>query len=305
MTVSVHGRRTARGENGNVVPIADRIVVTELQGMAEVEPGDLGVSPYVRRLDRDGRALGGAAEGQSLGARWVAWWEEEREAESQSSAQVQNPPSDRWQGTGPRAGFVVQRGIFDQAILLTLGGTMQRVTTEARRSDLTGIIVRGTASDWNTRLGAVWQPAGAPWAAFAQGELGRSRRFTHDAVAELTDERASWQWGGGAGASYRVSRRVAVRAGAAATLYTPSATIPAEDSLGTVYRSYIAPEVEYYATQALGVAAEGRVSWQRANYRLYLRTGVESLSARLAGYAGAFTPSGARRMVTVSVGAER
>lgn len=225
-----------------------------------------------RRHRADGARLLG------LSARWVAVAERESMREDQSSAQQDDPPTDKWLTSGASLAAGVQRPFG--RVMAIARARWTRHSGTAQRMDLEGVIFRAEDSRFAGIADLRLIPLVSPWDAAATVSLARDGRTARDALSGLRSDVQAWSPGAGLEVARAFAPRFAVAASYAATMYSPTARIPDASDFGPVGRSFIVPELEMAATRALAHRMALTVRWdQRSNRAVILRLEHGSLAA--------------------------
>lgn len=283
--VGPYGRWTRERQQVAVFTISQPSRIFELQGFEDPPPLDLQPAVYRRRFERDAWALGLAAAGTVLGARWSAFGQRERAVERQFSRLAENrPPMDRWEAEGWSAGADVHRAVAEGALLLTGGGRYRALSGAADLQSVTGTVFRSEEERLEANLEVRWRGAEGWQVAMLAGGLSTNRDQRDRLIGARASLRVREVWSGA-----EVGRslgRLAVAAGGTLTSRGASGGIPPVSELGPVYRRFVGPELAYAATEADAHAVRFTLRW-RAN---------ESTDLWLDGRSGSVRPTDAVRL---------
>lgn len=262
----VQVRRLARADAIGVLAFPFTVRLYELEGYGEVPPRDVADPPvYRRRIARDAWAYGASLGGEIAGARWVTVAERESMREYQSSAQEDNPPTDKWLAAGTSFGAGAQRRFG--RVMATARARWSTHRGTARRMDLDGVIFRAEDSRFSSVADLRSLPHGSPWDGAATLSFSRDGRTARDALSGLRSAVRAWSPGAGLEITRTLTPRLAVGAGYAVTAYSPAAQIPATSAFGPVGRSLVAPELEMTATRALAQRMALTMRWNHRSGR--------------------------------------
>jgi hypothetical protein len=218
-----------------------------LDGYSEPDPKAVtSSSPFFYRTDRSAWADGFAATGTLGGAAWTLYAERARRTDEHVSVRRLDAPTDRWHATGSAYGAAVQWPLARYDLYVTAQWRNDRLTGNATRADLTGVIFRATESVSRLTADVRYLPASA-WAVAGTLSLVRESRRREDFIAETYTDLKAWTPGLGVEVA-RAFGSNAVSAGYAIAAYTPSGGIPDPSTMGPIYQQLIAAEQSLYAT---------------------------------------------------------
>jgi hypothetical protein len=247
--VAVYGRWAGGNETVVLPAPAGPGRVYILNGYSDPDPADIQPqSGFFRRTERDALAGGFGASGTLRDVSWVAFAERTRRTDDHFSARIENPPTDRWHATGSAYGAAVQWPLPRYDLYVTAQWRLDRLTGDATRADLTGVIFRATESVSRLTADLRYLPASA-WAVAATFALVRQSHRREDFIAETYTDLKAWTPGLGVEVA-RAFGANAVSAGYAIAAYEPSGGIPDPSNMGPIYQQLIAPEQSLYATSA-------------------------------------------------------
>lgn len=300
--VAAHARLQGSAETlglsqGSALPI-----IYQLEGYSEAEPRDPGGQGYRRRIERRAHAVGLSSAGAALGAAWVVFAERTRLREAQSSALVDDPPTDRWDADGWAWGAALGRAWRDSALRAAVHLRGTSAAGDARRFDLNDVIFRGDDSAIAASAELHVAPTRSAWSGAITAATRRESRLRRDGLARLSTNVTAWVPGGAVDVARTVGERMAVRAGYALATYAPVSAIPGGDSLGVVFQRWIAPAIEYESTPKLSQAVRIVTTWRTAPATLWVGAQYFVLSVTGSPTPTPFRPLGTRAGTRVTVG---
>lgn len=258
--VGVEGRWRTSSERASAVDGPQRrIVAALLQGYVEPEP--VGPTPsYVRRFERDGRALSLAAGGRLESGAWTGFVRVADTEEVQTSLLFDPGFDDLWEASGTTAGLAVTRPLGWNELRLTGEVGWTTVDGAAERHDLTGAIFRSDESKLDLRLD-LRRPFGSRlWAGGLTVELGREDRLRRDLIVQDFTEIVHWDVGGTMELARRVGR-TAVSVSYGVVLRAPEARLLEEPPEGPIYEDLIEPALALQSMDAVGHSLEATLAW--------------------------------------------
>jgi hypothetical protein len=299
--VAVYGRWIRGTETLSMVPRSATGLVLRLAGYHEPDSAAVaGPAFFFRRSERSARAAGGALAGRALGIDWVAYAERAIRHNRHFSAQILDPPTDRWDADGWVMGGAVQRWLGDR---LLATGHIRRTTLEgdAQLATLEGVIFRVRESELAISGELRYAPAGSLWTAAARYHVTRSHRLRYDYIAEVGSDLVEWTPSVAVAASRRVGRAT-LGVGVSGAAHTAAGGIPDADAMGPVYQTLVAPGLSLAATRARPVIGSLSLGHQvGTGLTIVLDAQYATLGRVEPAAAPSFTPDGRRSTWSVSV----
>lgn len=302
--IALFGRWIGGKETVTLLPEPGSSIVYQWEGYAE--PAARVVSPpnvYFRRLQSDAWTVGLAAAGEALSVSWAAAAEITSRDEGHFSQRREDPPKDRWAADGYALTGAVQRHFWEGQALLTASGRYTHLEGDASRSDIAGTIFRAHESAFAGHLEARVRPSSSAWQLAAGLSLVREWRHRRDFVAEIESMIIPWTPGVAVEVARELDVATSISLGASIAVYSAVSTIPNPEPLDSVYQQFIAPELSFYATQAVpktvGITVARRVG---ASTTVWLGGRYEVLDPRDKENPLPFRPSGDRTLWTATLG---
>lgn len=290
----VQGRYRHRAEEIRVFERTQNARVLQLTAYSEAIPVDL-IEPYFRRTEEDASAFGANLSGKFDRVTWAAVAEVTKLQTRLSRQRINDPATDRWNASGWEARGEVQRPLGSRG-LLTLHARIVSVSGDGDLvTDSSGVIFTADESAFETEAELRLLPAERGWAGTLTVGWARESRQRQDLGAQLgsnisaTTPSVALELGRTVGSSLFVS------VGGAMAAYGPTSVIANPASRGPVYRYYIAPELDLYASRATPTALSFLLQYRTGKAAtLWLSGRAERLSSSESAPLSAFTPSGSR-----------
>lgn len=277
--IGLSARRISRNETANIFANPGTARLYLLDGFVNVSPQDyvLEATPFFRRADRSGTALGVDASGSLLSAAWSAWASYDRTDEQQVGAVATNTPVQRWGTSGYDAGAAAQRTFGDVLLTALATGKMQR--GETRRPSATA---RQFEADGN-RLTLIsdlrWEPEASLWQAAAVIQVDRQWQKATDRAARTSTDIAAWSPAVSVELLRKASDSWSYGAGVGVGFYTPYATIPSINARSTSYLTLVAPALELAAASARTNSLSFTIRWRQISNSIVMRTSWSKTAA--------------------------
>jgi hypothetical protein len=232
------------------------------EGFGEPVSQELGYREgYSRRVDREGGGFGLSGMMNLGGLHWVLFGEWETLTEKQSQQSVNEPPTDRWEATGPRLGAATQGSIAEGRAEFLAHVVWYRFSGEGTRAGLEqeGTLFEATEEVWHASAELRIRPT-EDWTVATHVDLARHDRERTDLLVHVSSSLSTWRPALALEAAHDMGT-FAVSAGAGVAWHTPRGGIPDPAYQQEAYRDWIAPEQTYEATGSLSRSALFTVSW--------------------------------------------
>jgi hypothetical protein len=259
--VAVYGRWLRDSETLSMGPRTMSGMVFRLAGYHDPDSGAVvGPAFFFRRSERSARAGGVAAAGRVLRTDAVAYAERTIRRNRHFSAQVADPPADRWDADGWVLGLAAQRRLVGP-VLFTGQVRRETLAGDARLADLDGVVFRSSESELTLSAELRFAPAGVPWTVIAAYDLVRTRHLRYDFIAEVGADLVEWT-PGVALAVMREFGRATIGLGASGADHSAVGAIPDATALGPVYQTLVAPGMTFAASRARPLRLTGSVGYR-------------------------------------------
>jgi hypothetical protein len=303
--LGVHARYRHRTEETGVIEKFESGRVYELIGYREVPGLDIvGVSgAYFRQRAENAAAFGASLSGGFGNTRWTVLAEKTRLRERLWKQEVNDPPSDKWSANGWRARAAVQRPLRER-LLLTLHANATSYSGSADLAlDSAGVVFTADESAFSSEAELRLLPAERGWTgALIVGWTHESRK-RQDLTAQLGSNISANTPSVSLDVGHTVGPRLLLSAGLELAAYGPTSTIPDPATAGPVYRYYVAPELDLYASRATPTAFSVLVQYRSGKHgTLWLSGRTERLSSSEATPLSSFTPGGSRSAANITGG---
>ncbi len=220
---------------------------------------------YARRAEREGGAAGVSAQLERAGARWVAFAEASKLGERQTEQASNDPPADRWDAQGWRAGVAMERVPGEGRAGLVAGASWARVSGDAMRA---GLQEEGTVFDASESALEAWLDlrlqADGGWRAGLRASVVRDERDRHDRLARVGSSLRSWRPEMAVEGALDVGRSFTIGVGGGVAWHTPEGGIPDPTSLGHRYGAWVGRGLSYEATPSRAASGSVTLAWNRA-----------------------------------------
>jgi hypothetical protein len=253
LRLGLYGRWQGWAEQLYIIEQGDPGLVHVLKGYAEPEPIVVYGNPknFPRRIEHEAWSAGIGAAGDLAGLTWTLFAATAHRTETQSSELfVNDPPQDGWAASGQIIGGALQATLWGR-LLATLDARWVGLEGSATRMDLEGNIFRANESALVVTSDLRITPTASRWGGALGLSFRRESRDRRDAVAEFGTDIEGWVHSATLEVAHWFSEALIASAGYAGALYSRTARIPDPWDLGPAYRSLIAPELAYYATESI------------------------------------------------------
>lgn len=289
-------------ETVSLVALSGDATVFILDGFSEADPREIGRpgGQLTRRIERQGKAVGGALAGELGAVQWSFHAERMFRTNRHFNAVVPKPASDTWDADGwcLTMGMLVQR-LGGAPIFLAGELRYATLSGDANRAGLDGVILRARERFSELRVQLGWISADSASKITMQYHVARAHRFRRDFIADVRLDLVEWTPTFAAAVERVIGRFTA----AVAIGVAPSSavgTIPDPTTLGSVYRTFVAPSLGFAARQSLSI--RGSVELRRRMTRsTTLLIGVHHVALRPRGTeVPPLAPGGTHKTWTVS-----
>lgn len=299
--VGLTARRISRNETANIFANPGTVRIYALDGFVNVNPQDyvLEGTPFFRRADRSGSALGVDASGTLWSAAWSAWASREKSDERQIGAVASNTPVQRWCTTGFDAGTAAQRTFGDVQVTALATGGIQRGETE--RPPVTSRQFEADASRLTVLSDVRWTPPRSSWGVAAVIRAERQWQEATDRAARTATDIMAWSPAASVEVTRALNTRWSYSAGLGVVYYTPYATIPSTNARDTSYLRLLAPALEIAAAPARATALSFTARWKRLTRSVVVRATRSSTAATQRAVDAVYLPKGSRDQWSLSM----
>lgn len=269
-------------EQITVTTVARPSRIYQLDGYGEPEPLDLQPARYQRRFERDGRAVGAAVAGRTLGVEWTLHGRRKMVDERQTSRLQENEPRlDRWDAEGWSGGAAFQRAFGAARLMLTGRVGYTTLEGEALRADIGEVTFRADEDRFSAVLDGRLRP-GSGWLLGGRLHAVRESRRRRDLLAEARSDIVAWEAGAAVGVARSFSGGLALSLEGLFSSYGPSGLAPDPAERGPVYRRFVGPALSLALEEAQRAAGALTFRWRTA----------EGTAFWLRGEAGSLRPTG-------------
>jgi hypothetical protein len=261
LTLGAHAGLRRMAETGDFVNEFARGRLFQLRGYRDVAPIDVSTF-YYQRFEERTRFAGAELAGRLFGARWVAGAEKASRHEATWHATASdNPLTDRWAADGWTYRASGERRVGDRTV----------VTVHGRTSTLAGALMMsdesiGPSFDAHERLSeiqvGVRMQVSTQLGSVTSLSLRDEQRTRDDHAVNIRTDLAASEPTIGQSFYYAVTPRTSIIAGVTASWYRSRGSLPEPFARGTVYQTYVAPELALYASPANALTSHAEVRWR-------------------------------------------
>jgi hypothetical protein len=304
LSLGTHVRWQRPLQRVSLISIAAPNRVYQLAGYGEEGATDLVNVNYRRDIERNVVAGGGGLALRGGGARLAVFGEVIRSDDRHSSAESNDPLTDRWDADGATigvaAGWAILQGRLE--VLGILRSTSFSGELVLHQED---DLVAFTADErrLETALDARLRP-GPGWLVAVRLGAENETRDRFDALNGMRLDLESWRSQFAAEVARDLGPSFSLAIGAAYEMYRAGGNVPAGPAAGYVYRTWLGPEFAYYGTDANSAAASATARWspRQDGAGVFLQVRTATLSA--AGTGGLpLKPEGSRTGFVLLLGA--
>ncbi len=303
--LAIHARYRHRTEETDVAEKYENGRVYELVGYGEALGIDIlgATGDYIRHRAENASAAGGSVAGAFGPTRWTLLAEATRLRETLWRQEVNDPPRDRWDANGWRARAAIQRSLTPRWLLTMHANAASLSGTGDLALDTAGIIFTAHESAFATEMELRLLPLDQGWTGSLTVGWTHESRKRQDLMVHLGSSISANTPSVGFDIGRTIGSRLLVSMGAALAPYGPTSTIPDPAAAGPVYRYYVAPELDLYASRATPTAFSFLIQYRGGkNAVLWLTGRGERLSSSESVPLSAFTPGGNRSAASFAGG---
>ena len=301
LRIGAYGRWADGRETIQLTPFTDPGLIYLLDGYNEPDPREISLAQaegVFRRIERTARAFGGGIAGRMVGSDWAVRVERGTRHDRHSSERKADPASDTWDATGWLVDGAAQRPLGPH-LTATVNLRYSTLDGDERRAELASVItLQGRERFLDLSAELRYRPAGSSWVVVGRYALAHMRLIREDFVATVGTDLVEWTTTAAVSAAHRFGH-TSLGIGFAMAWYGAEGSIPNPDSLGPVYRQFVAPGLGLEASRALPVT--GTLSVRRDFNRrtaVILVAGYETVGPRST--SAPFAPAGHRATWTAS-----
>ncbi len=282
---------------------AEVMQVYLFEGFGEPISQELGYrQAYSRRIDRDGNGFGFSGMMNLGDLKLVLFGEWETFSDKQSQQRVNDPPTDRWEASGPRLGAATQGSIADGTAAFLAHVVWYRFSGEGTRAGLEeeGTLFDATEEVWHGSAELRIRPK-ENWTVATHVDLARNHRHRRDLLVHVISSLSTWRPALALEAAHDMGI-FAVSAGVGVAWQTPRGGIPDPKYHQEDYRNWIAPEHTYEATGSMSRSALLTVSWNapQGNH-VYLELRFDRATPRTTAVRFSPAPIGERDLLNIGL----